>query len=167
MEGTGLPASVLIAFSTGTDSTTDNLLDEGSNHSLLCFPLHPSGSSTALLAEFQGFSNTFWSTLTKENGSRASRQLSAAMYNQTLPHRDEAMAETREYHRNVAWTQVSWHSQNGTQSSFPVCTKGNASDCLIISKIRQVASWKQLSAIFLHHLGRLMILLFHAWFLSP
>jgi len=138
MEGTGLPASVLIAFSAGTDSTTDNLLDEGSNHSLPCFPLHPSGLSTALLAEFQSFSNTFWSTLTKENGTRVSSQLLAAMYNQTLPHRDEAMAETWEYHRNVAWTQVSWHSKNGTQTSFPVCTKGNASDSLIISKIRQV-----------------------------
>ena len=35
---------------------------------------------------------------------RVSDQLSAAMYNQTLPHGDEAMAETQEYHRNVAWT---------------------------------------------------------------
>ena len=34
----------------------------------------------------------------------ASNYLSAAMYNQTLPHGDEAMAETQEYHRNVAWT---------------------------------------------------------------
>ena len=49
------------------------------------------------------------------------------MYNQTLPHRDKA------------WTQVSWHSKNGTQPSFLVRTKGNSSDCLIISKIRQVA----------------------------
>jgi len=68
--------------------------------------------------------------------ARVSDQLSAAMYNQTLLHRDEAMAETWEYHRNVAWTQLSWLSKNGTQPSFPVCTKGNASDCLIISKIR-------------------------------
>jgi len=44
------------------------------------------------------------------------------MYNQILPHGDKAMAETREYHRNVAWTQVSWHSKNGTQPSFPVHT---------------------------------------------
>ena len=96
MEGTGLPASVLIAFSTGTDSTTDNLLDEGSNHSLLCFPLHPSGSGTALLAEFQGFSNTFWSTLTKENGSRASRQLSAAMYSHTETKQWQKLGNTTE-----------------------------------------------------------------------
>ena len=48
------------------------------------------------------------------------------MYNQTLPHGDEAMAETWECHTNVAWTQVSWLSKNGTQPSFPVCTKGNA-----------------------------------------
>ena len=68
---------------------------------------------------------------------RVSDQLPDAMYNQTLPHRDKAMAETRKYHRNVAWTQVSWHSENGTQPSFPVCTKGNASDCLKISKIRR------------------------------
>ena len=43
---------------------------------------------------------------------RVSDQLSAAMYNQTLPHGAEAMAETWEYHRNVAWTQVSWHSKS-------------------------------------------------------
>jgi len=62
------------------------------------------------------------------------------MYNQTLPHGDKAMAETQEYHRTAAWTQVSWHSKNSTQPSFPVHTYvGNASDCLIISKIRQVA----------------------------
>ena len=70
---------------------------------------------------------------------RVSHQLSDAMYNQTLPHTDEAVAETWEYYRNVAWTQASCHSKNGTQPSFPVRTKGNASDCLIISKIRQVA----------------------------
>ena len=38
--------------------------------------------------------------------ARVSDQLSATMYNQILPHGDEAIAETREYHRNVAWTQV-------------------------------------------------------------
>jgi len=63
---------------------------------------------------------------------RVSNQLSAAMYNHTLPHADEAMAETWEYHGNVAWTQVSWHFKNGTQPAFPVCTKGNASDSLMI-----------------------------------
>ena len=69
---------------------------------------------------------------------RVSHQLLAAIYNQTLPHRDEAMAETREYHRNVAWIQVSWDSQNGTEPSFPVRTKSSASECLIIAMIRQV-----------------------------
>ena len=98
------------------------------------------------------------------------------MYNQTLPHREEAMAETWEYHRNVAWTQDNWHSKNGTQPSFPVCTKGNVSDCLIISKIRQVACISRHHFVFLPWnsfqeipapLRRPKILLFHAWFLSP
>ena len=50
--------------------------------------------------------------------SRVSNQLSADMYIQTLPHGDEAMAETWDYYRNEAWTQVSCHSQNGTQPSL-------------------------------------------------
>ena len=71
------------------------------------------------------------------------------MYNQTLPHGDEAVTETWEYHRNVAWTQVSWHSKHGTQPSFPVCAKGNASDCLIISMIRQVTCISRRHFLFL------------------
>jgi len=71
------------------------------------------------------------------------------MYNQTLPHGEEAMAETWEYHRDVAWTQVNWHFKNGTQPSFPVRTKGNASDCLIISKIRQVTCISRRHFLFL------------------
>ena len=96
------------------------------------------------------------------------------MYNQTLPHRDEAMAQTWECYRNVAMAQVSWHSKNGTQPSFPVCTKGNASDCLIISKIRQVACISRHHSLFLPWTSfpcttgkTYKILMFHAWFLSP
>ena len=89
------------------------------------------------------------------------RSIIGLLNNQILPHRDKAMAETREYHRNVAWTQVSWHSKNGTKPSFPVRTKGNASDCLIskdqIGRMYfqtpfPVPSLKQLLVKFLHHL---------------
>ena len=59
------------------------------------------------------------------------------MYNQTLPHGEEALAETWEYHRNVAWTQVNWHSKNGTQPSFPVHTKGNA----LRASLHRILAW--------------------------
>ena len=49
---------------------------------------------------------------------RVSDQLSASMHNQTLPHGDEAMAETWEHNRNVAWTQVSCHSKMAPNHHF-------------------------------------------------
>ena len=91
----------------------------------------------------------YYRLISEDKQTRVSDQLSAAMYNQTLPHGDKAIAETWEYHRNVVYTQVSWHSKNGTQQSFPVCTKGNASDCLVILKIRQVTCTSRHHFLFL------------------
>jgi len=54
-------------------------------------------------------------------------QLSATCIIRHIPHRDKAIAETREYHRDIAWTKVSWHSKNGTSHHFL-----RASECLIV-----------------------------------
>jgi len=62
------------------------------------------------LSAIPGREHFTWLASTELEGTnilaRVSDQLSAAMCNQTLLHRDEAMAETQEYHRNVAWPSL-------------------------------------------------------------